>query len=97
MAEISFLCFLVLESFHFSAAAENAEKPDTFRELSALPMLTVLRTATAPAIDGDISDAVWKQAACISGLLPACKANAKADLEIQPTTVRERNINVATP
>jgi hypothetical protein len=50
--------------------------------------LTVPRTATAPTIDGDTSDAAWQKAAIIPGLLPARKATAPVDLAIQPTTVR---------
>jgi hypothetical protein len=52
-----------------------------------LPVLTVPRTATPPLIDGDTSDAVWRQAAVIARLLPAADAAAAAD-GLRPTTVR---------
>lgn len=52
-----------------------------------LPALAVPRTATPPLIDGDTSDAVWRQAAVIARLLPAADAGAEAN-GIQPTTVR---------
>jgi hypothetical protein len=92
-------CAFVLGLSLLPAAAENAEVSASVRELPELPALTVPRTATAPVIDGDTSDAAWKQASVIPGLLPALKANSKADLDIQSTTVRvlwdEQNLYVA--
>ncbi|MGI5869525.1 MAG: carbohydrate-binding family 9-like protein [Kiritimatiellia bacterium] len=81
-----------------AVAANPAPNPDD-GETQAPPALTVPRTEAAPIIDGDISDAVWRKAALIPRLSPARDATSKADLAIQPTTVRalwdERNLYVA--
>lgn len=88
MKSLKRFCFFVLGLSLLSVAAEYPAASSAGGGLPDLPTLTVPRTATAPTIDGDISDAVWKQAACIPGLLPARKATSKTDVEIQPTTVR---------
>ena len=78
---------------------ENPVKVSVDGGGGTLPSLVVPRTSTAPVIDGNTSDAVWRKAAVISGLLPALKVTAKEDLAIQATTVRvlwdEQNLYVA--
>ena len=92
-------CAFALDILVLSAGAENAAPSTAIRGLPTLPALTVPCSATAPVIDGDTSDEVWQKAALIPGLLPARKATSKADLDIQPTTVRllwdEQNLYVA--
>ena len=55
--------------------------------LGTIPTLTVPRAATAPVIDGSLTDAVWETAAVIPALLPAWRAQGR-QLAMLPTTVR---------
>ena len=54
---------------------------------SPLPVVSVPRTASAPAIDGDLADASWSSAAVIDGLLPPLNLVPDAP-ELQRTSVR---------
>ena len=58
-----------------------------FAVVADIPRLSVPHTDVAPVVDGDLSDAVWANAARIDGLKPAL--DAAADLPApQQTTVR---------
>ena len=69
---------LLLAAAFSAALAARAERPT----------LDVPRAKTAPVIDGDLSDACWRDAAVITRLRPAMGATSDADTNPQETTVR---------